>query len=362
MEEKMQTPEISVLVPIYNVERYLEECLQSLRDQTFEDFEVICINDGSTDSSREIIQRFMDADQRFRVIDKPNSGYGASMNQGLRTARGTYVNILESDDYLEPDGLARMHKVAKDFDAQVVKAGFYFYWSTPEVRNEYCALVSKQLCDKLENPQVNQEIFYSKPSIWSALYRRDFLEENDIVFLETPGASYQDAAFNFKVWVSAERVVYLDEAYLHYRQDNEASSVNSPGKVYCVCDEYAEMQRYLDERPERRAYLQNVLTKMKYDTYMWNFERLSPELGREFLERFSQDFKEHTAQGTIDLEMFDWWKVPDLKTIMLSPDLFFAQRTCKDEYSAIQKIKHYLDIGGVSLLVLALKQKMASRG
>lgn len=361
MDTATQTPEISVLVPIYNVERYLEECLESLRNQTFTDFEVICINDGSTDSSRDIIQRFMDADKRFRVIDKPNSGYGASMNQGLREARGTYVNILESDDYLEPGGLARMYEVAHEFDAQVVKAGFYFYWSTPTPRNEYCALVPETLCNHLENPQVNREIFYSKPSIWSALYRRDFLEDNDIVFLETPGASYQDAAFNFKVWVSAERVVYLDEAYLHYRQDNEASSVNSPGKVYCVCDEYAEMDRYLRERPEKQAALQNVLTKMKYDTYMWNFERLSPELGREFLQRFSEEFRAHTDQGTIDLEIFDWWKVPDLKTIMLSPDLFFAQRTCKDEYSAVQKVKHYLDIGGVGLLALAVKQKMASR-
>ena len=82
----MSEPTVSLLVPIYNVERYLRECLDSARAQTLDDIEVICINDGSTDGSRAIIQEYLDADPRFRVIDKANSGYGASMNMGLEAA------------------------------------------------------------------------------------------------------------------------------------------------------------------------------------------------------------------------------------------------------------------------------------
>lgn len=100
-----QTPQITVLVPVYNVERYLRECLDSIRAQTFVDFEAICINDGSTDASRDIIQEYLDTDARFRVIDKPNSGYGASMNMGLDAARGSYIAILESDDLYMPTAL-----------------------------------------------------------------------------------------------------------------------------------------------------------------------------------------------------------------------------------------------------------------
>lgn len=92
---RVAAPEISALVPICNVERYLAECLDSLRAQTFSNFEVLCINDGSTDGSRDIIQRYLDLDERFRVIDKPNSGYGASMNIGLDNAQGTYIAILD---------------------------------------------------------------------------------------------------------------------------------------------------------------------------------------------------------------------------------------------------------------------------
>lgn len=100
-------------VPICNVERYLEECLDSLAAQSFTDFEVLCINDGSTDGSRAIIQSYMDADERFRVIDKPNSGYGASMNMGLANAIGEYIAILESDDFFEPNALELLVDAAR---------------------------------------------------------------------------------------------------------------------------------------------------------------------------------------------------------------------------------------------------------
>ena len=90
----MSEPLVSLLVPIYNVEKYLRQCLDSARNQTLEDIEVICINDGSTDSSPNIIREYMAEDSRFRMIDKPNSGYGASMNKGLGTAQGKYIAIL----------------------------------------------------------------------------------------------------------------------------------------------------------------------------------------------------------------------------------------------------------------------------
>ena len=127
----MARPLISVLVPIYNVEKYLRECLDSLKNQTLDDLEFICINDGSTDSSREIIEEYLQSDSRFKVIDKPNSGYGASMNMGLAQCEGKYVGILESDDFMNADGFEKMYLVAEKHDAEVVKSDFYLYWSVP---------------------------------------------------------------------------------------------------------------------------------------------------------------------------------------------------------------------------------------
>ena len=107
------SPMVSLLIPIYNVERYLEECLDSAVNQTLKDIEIICINDGSTDSSPDIIRRYMANDGRVRMIDKANSGYGSSMNMGLDAATGKYIGILESDDYLELDALEVMVAAAE---------------------------------------------------------------------------------------------------------------------------------------------------------------------------------------------------------------------------------------------------------
>ena len=178
-EDSAKEPEVSVLVPIYNVERYLRTCLESLRMQTFKDFEVICINDGSTDGSRAIIQEFLDVDPRFRVIDKDNSGYGASMNRGLREARGRYVAILESDDFFELDALARLHEASVAAKADVVKANFWLYWSCPEERRELFRAVDAREAAGIFAPLDDVALFFRKPSIWSALYGRSFLERNN---------------------------------------------------------------------------------------------------------------------------------------------------------------------------------------
>ena len=344
-----RTPSVSLLVPIYNVERYLRQCLESARAQTLEDIEVICINDGSTDGSRDIVEEYL-ADARFRVIDKPNSGYGASMNRGLDEARGRYVGILESDDFLDPAALEEMLRLARSHDADVVKADFYLHWSVPALRDEAFRFVSPSMAGRVMEPLDDLRIFYRKPSIWSALYRADFLKANGIRFLETPGASYQDSGFNFKVWACAHRVILTERAYLHYRQDNEASSVNSPGKAYCVCDEYDEMDRFLRGRPDLPAKLRPVMLKMKYDSYMWNYERLSSELQGGFLARTAQEFKGHLDRGELDLDLFEPWKVEDLRRIVDDPAAYHRRRARLAKLGRAGKALHYLGMGGPGML------------
>lgn len=349
-------PAVSVLVPIYNVERYLRQCLESLRDQTLADIEVICINDGSTDSSRDIIEGFL-SDPRFRVIDKPNSGYGASMNRGLDEARGRYLAILESDDFLDSSALERLLALAEGNDAQLVKADFYLHWSQPSPRDELFGFVSPSMADRVMRPDEDPRVFYRKSSIWSALYRTDFLRVNGIRFLETPGASYQDTGFNFKALACAERAVFTQEAYLHYRQDNESSSVNSPGKVYCVCDEYAEIQRFLDARPELKERLLPIVMKMKYDAYMWNYERLAPELQGEFMRRIADEFSRHVERGEFDPGFLEPWKTQDLRRIIADPAAYHARRARFAKLGRAGKALHYLTMCGPGMMLRIARQR-----
>ena len=351
-------PKVSLLIPIYNVERYLRECLHSAQAQTLQDIEIICINDGSTDGSRAIIQKFLDSDKRFRVIDKSNSGYGISMNMGLDAATGEWIGILESDDIFEADALKTLVALAEQNNAEVAKGDFWLYWSKPVVRRQAFNIVSSQMCGHVVRPEQEQDIFYRKPSIWSAVYKRSFLKANEIRFLETPGASYQDAGFNFKVWASAQRAVFTMQQILSYRQDNEKSSVNSPGKVFCVCDEYAEMMRWLRERPQKFQQLIGVLQRMRYDSYMWNYERLAPELRMEFLQRASSDFAQLIQDDLVDMSLFDAAAAADLNLLVSSPQQFNQMH---DEYpagSTLDNFKRYNKLGGAKLVGQILAQKI----
>lgn len=324
---------VSVVIPIYNVERYLRQCLDSVVNQTLREIEIICVNDGSKDSSYSIIEEYAKKDPRVVVIDKPNSGYGNSMNRGFDIATGEYIGIVESDDYADPEMFEKLYNCAKENELDACKSGFYYYYSVPEEKNIPNPIASYVMCQRVFCPTTDFkskreqfEFFNIKPTIWSAIYRKDFIRENNIRFNETPGASFQDTSFNFKVWALAKRVKLMEECFLHYRQDNEASSINSPGKVYCVYDEYCEISRFLNDNPVLKGKLEPIKNRMKYDTYMWNYERLSESLKIEFIKFASEDFAKDMHEGLCERNIYPWYKWNTLNLIIKDPMEFHKQR------------------------------------
>ena len=240
----------------------------------------------------------------------------------------------------------------------MVKANFWLYWSCPAERRELFRVVDSIEGGHTMRPLDDQAIFFRKPSIWSAVYRREFLTSNAIRFLETPGASYQDAGFNFKVWASAERVTFIEDPVLFYRQDNEASSVNSAAKVFCVCDEYGSMEEFVDERcAADAARLHRILERMKYDSYLWNYDRLDPELRDGFVARASEELARDLAAYDLDDAYFEPGAKAGFEAWARDPERFVAARRCL-ERGRLGRVGHYLKLGGPALLARVL----ASRG
>ena len=136
---------VSIIVPVYNVEKYLRQCMDSIIVQTLKDIEIICIDDGSTDSSGGILDDYASKDDRIRVIHKENSGYGNSMNIGLDAATGEYVGIVESDDYADENMFQTLYRIADENKLDVVKSSFFYYYTEPIEKNEKCEIVSKIL-------------------------------------------------------------------------------------------------------------------------------------------------------------------------------------------------------------------------
>lgn len=222
-------PAISVIMPIYNTEMYLRECLDSVLNQTFTDMEIICVNDGSTDNSLNILLDYMARDSRIHIMNVPNGGYGKAVNIGMDAAQGKYMAILEPDDYLPLNAYELLHHAASLHHLDIVKGLYTTFAGAP----------SQYKHDRPRNPIRSWEI--SRPTDhpewfsrykanlvfpWSGLYRLDFLKSNHLRFHESPGASYQDTGWFFITFAYAQRFMGIPDVIYHYRCDNPASSMS----------------------------------------------------------------------------------------------------------------------------------------
>ena len=267
-------PRISIIIPIYNVNKYLRECLDSIINQTLKTIEIICVNDGSTDNSLEIIKEYI-YDNRIIIINKNNSGYGDSMNQGLNIASGEYIGIVESDDFIDINMFENLYKITKKGDIDIIRSNFYLYWE----KNKKEALnfkILKNLYNKIFNPMELQNIFLVQPSIWAGIYKKLFLIKNDIKFLTTPGASYQDTSFFYKTLYKANKIFCTKKAFYYYRQTNLNSSVNNNtlNKVIFAHIELNEIEKFIKKDVKLYNKNQRYFNTKKIMTLLWNLNRV----------------------------------------------------------------------------------------
>jgi len=337
---------VSVVVPIYNVEKYLKECLDSIVKQKLKDIEIICVDDGSTDNSLKILREYEKKDKRFKIITKANAGYGNSMNLGMSAATGEYIGIVESDDWIEKNMFYDLYKAAKKHNAQIVKSDYYEFSTTGQSKEVYIPTPTNPwFYNRVISSYDTEEIYHFKMNTWTGIYKTDFIREFNIRHNETPGASYQDNGFWFKTLSLAGRVVFVNKAYYHYRQDNPNSSINSKGKVFCMCDEYAFIRKFLDENPEiKNKHLQTYLNK-KFHNYFYTYKRVAKEHRIIFLERFSKEFNESFDKGEFSYDLLPEPHMSNLLRIMKDPKQFYYDDTiwCLNEkYGELSNMKGYL--------------------
>lgn len=217
-------PKVSVIIPVYNVEKYLRECLDSVINQTLQDIEIILIDDGGKDNCPRIIDEYAKKDSRIVAIHKENGGYGQTCNVGLERAHGEYISIVEPDDYIDKNMYEDLYKLAKKNDTDIVKSDFY--------KNIQCE--NKKQCNKHFSQNLKTslkegtytlneqpEFLQYHPSIWSALYKKEFLDENNIRFVEAPGAGWTDNPFQVQCFCLAEKIMYTSNAYYYWRVTSE---------------------------------------------------------------------------------------------------------------------------------------------
>lgn len=209
---------ISVIIPVYNVEKYLAQCLDSVINQTYKNLEIVCVNDGSTDGSLQILEQYAKRDNRIKIISQKNAGLNGARNTGLRNATGMYITFLDSDDWIDADWVEKAYHAALNNNADMVKSGYMHYWEDKVVPDG----INKTIDAKASQGKflaVNENNIIA----CATLYDKAFIEKNNLYF-DPEIRKHEDILYTLKATFLANKIVPLSGTYLNYRR---ASSILS---------------------------------------------------------------------------------------------------------------------------------------
>ena len=206
-------PKVSVIVPVYNVEEYLERCLDSLVNQTLKDIEIIIVNDGSTDGSKEKIQKYINTYKNIVYLEKKNGGLSSARNYGIPYAKGEYIGFVDSDDYVELTMYEKMYNKAIEDKSDMVECDFI--WEYPNKKRED---IGKVYSSKKE------AIIEARVVAWNKIIKKDIIEKTKITFPE--GLRYEDIEFFYKIVPYLDKISFVKETLVHYVQ-RESSIANT---------------------------------------------------------------------------------------------------------------------------------------
>lgn len=232
----MSNIKVSVVIPVYNVEKYLAQCLDSVVKQTLKDIEIICINDGSTDRSLDILNEFAGKDARIKIINKEHVGLSAGRNKGLELAQGEYVSFIDSDDWVNENFLEALYNAAKKYNSDIA-SGSIVRVTGNRKRNKLIYKKEEFTKDTDKKNELTNIPIYSY--VWNKIYKREILIANNIKFPD--GRVYEDVIWSIKAVYYADGVVTVPEATYYYRK-NPTSIMSSKIKQHAKDYELSEKE------------------------------------------------------------------------------------------------------------------------
>lgn len=232
---------VSVIVPVYKVEAYLEKSIGSLSRQTLREMEIIAVNDGSPDRSGEILARLAREDPRILVLEKENGGLSDARNFGLARARGEYVAFLDSDDFADLDLYQRLYDKAVEKNADMVACPVTYVW--PDGREKRVASGVWD-CSSEQERKLCFTRFY--PAVWNKLYRRSVLEESGVLF--KPGATFEDVEFSHRLFPYFKTVAAIDSAAVNYVQREGSITAKPDERLFDYLTNFESITTFFREK------------------------------------------------------------------------------------------------------------------
>ena len=292
---------ISIVLPVYNVANYLRKCLDSLVNQTFKDFEVICVNDGSTDLSLGILEGYSLTDSRFKIITQENQGLSGARNTGIQHVQGDYILFVDSDDWLEETALEQLYEHVEGFNSDITMFKFKYY-------NENSSEFSEGPFTNLEviDPSFYTGNFYYMDVLdiifkishapFNKLYRTSFLKDLDAQFMH--GSYYEDLEFFYKVFLKAKKVSVLPEYLYFYRIRDKSISTSGDEGSFDIFNILETTKGYLLDADiysqVKNEWLMFIIVNLKY-VYL----RLNDNLKNQFIQEMKDKFDEYELNDAV---------------------------------------------------------------
>lgn len=351
-------PKVSVVIPVYNCEKYLRECLDSVINQSLRDIEIICVDDGSTDNSHDILLEYQKKDNRITVLFQTNQGAGAARNQGLDIARGEFVAFLDADDFFKSDMLEKSYVRGIKAEADIVMYRFHRYDNSTKTEYDLPHMMNKSNFpnELIFSPtEVKGNLFFTITGwTWDKLFSRKFIKQNDLRFQKV--RIYNDMFFTFSAISVANKISYINDALVCQRVNREGAISGSVQKYwYCIFSSLNKLKEFL-------------LAKGLYDTYGIQFVQYASHMllftyrqltgtaksaMQVCIKYYSSpvlniDFKEHEnfINNNEQKELFDIVKAPLESILQLEPvnrnkkkHLFISGIKCINDHGLLYTIK-----------------------
>lgn len=362
----MKNVKVSVIIPVYNVENYLKPCLDSIIKQTLKDIEIICVNDGSSDSSLEILKEYAEKDKRLKIIDQKNAGAGAARNVGLDNAVGEYVSFIDADDWVKHKLYKRLYSVAKaeDLDIIMFKMINYDHVQDKFYETGYYNLseLDKWFDGSIFNEKITKnKIFKMSVQPGGKLYRRDLIESINARYPE--GMIFEDTPFYMEVYLNAKRCKILNE-YMHFRRRREGSVTTQFDKHYMdiipmtniLLDIFKKYDKY-DSYKKGLLNFKVTFTRKKYADVFENREKLFNTVREDFLkvkdnyiekediENFFYPYNEAFFLGIIENPEFEKFEILNkVKLLEIENKKLKKELKRWEEFKSKKPIKAYIKL------------------
>ncbi|WP_407377218.1 glycosyltransferase family 2 protein [Methanobrevibacter sp.] len=306
---------ISVIVPVYNVEKYLSECMDSLVNQTFEDIEIICVNDGSTDTSPEILENYAKEDRRIKIISQENQGLGAARNRGIKHSNGDYLFFIDSDDFLELNTLKLLYDNAVSNDSDIVFYRLYKYLDGEKI-NFPMYRFNKIFKDvdfdhfTFDYHNIKTHVLNGGYNSVVKLYKKAFLDRYDDFYF-TEGIAFEDVLFHVKVMLRAKRISHVPQQLYYYRI-NENSIMNTPKYTPDIFKVVDMVVQFMEDN--------NLTEEFRPDLDYFKMRRIDAHLLKSYSEEYFQIAKKRYEE----IKFTELFREDELRrfNLLLSSDNF----------------------------------------